>query len=95
MYDVVRLEKSAYEDGPAAAKKYLKPEKMVPADDRIKAIATSIEFSGFHVRTIWVIATTKMTTTSGFIGKDGQGSGEIRITIQSGKVSFQEEIQLF
>lgn len=36
-----------------------------------------------------------MTTTSGFIGKEGQGAGEIRITIQSGKVTFQEEIQLF
>ena len=33
----------------------------------IKAIATSIEFCGFHLRTIWVTATTKITTTSGLI----------------------------
>ena len=39
VYDVERIEKGAYADDAAAAAKYLKPERMVPADETIKAIA--------------------------------------------------------
>jgi transglutaminase-like putative cysteine protease len=39
VYDVVRIEKSAYVDDPAAAARYLQPEAMVPADASIKALA--------------------------------------------------------
>ncbi len=36
-----------------------------------------------------------MSKTHGYIGNPDQASGEVKITIQSGKVSFQEEIPLF
>jgi len=39
IYEVVRLEKSAYAGDPQAAARYLQPEAMVPADESIKAIA--------------------------------------------------------
>lgn len=39
VYDVFRVEKSAYAATEAEAAKHLSPERMVPADDRIKAIA--------------------------------------------------------
>ncbi len=40
-------------------------EAMASDDIGIIAIATRIEFCGFQLRTIWVMATTKSTTTSG------------------------------
>ena len=40
-------------------------EAIASDDSGIMAIATRIEFWGFHLRTIWVMATTKSTTTSG------------------------------
>jgi len=39
IYEVERLEKGAYAGDRAAAAKYLQPERMVPSDDKIKAIA--------------------------------------------------------
>jgi len=39
IYNVERLEKSAYPDDPAKAAKYLQPERMVPSNDTIKAAA--------------------------------------------------------
>jgi hypothetical protein len=39
VYDVERIEKSAYSDDPAGAATYLQPERMVPADENIKAAA--------------------------------------------------------
>lgn len=39
VYDVERLEKGAYADDPTTAVKYLQPERMVPSDDTIQAIA--------------------------------------------------------
>ena len=39
VYDVERLEKSAYADSPGNAAKYLQPERMVPSNETIKAIA--------------------------------------------------------
>ncbi len=39
VYDVVRLEKSAYAGDPQAAARYLQPEAMVPADASLKALA--------------------------------------------------------
>ena len=39
VYDVERLEKGAYADDPAKAAKYLQPERLVPSDEKIKAIA--------------------------------------------------------
>ena len=39
VYEVVRLEKSAYPGDPVAAARSLEPETLVPADDSIKAIA--------------------------------------------------------
>ena len=39
VYDVERMEKSAYAGDPGEAAKHLGPERLVPADDRIKAIA--------------------------------------------------------
>jgi hypothetical protein len=39
VYEVERLEKGAYADDAAAAAQYLKPERMVPADETIKATA--------------------------------------------------------
>lgn len=42
VYDVVRLEKGAYADDPARAAAHLKPERMVPADDKIRAIAEKV-----------------------------------------------------
>lgn len=39
VYEVERREKSAYAGDPAKATKYLQPERMVPSDDKIKAIA--------------------------------------------------------
>ena len=40
-------------------------DAMATEESGIRAIATSIEFSGFHLRTICVMATTKITTTNG------------------------------
>lgn len=37
----------------------------------------------------------EMSATKGYIGKKEEAAGSIKITIQSGKVSLQEEIQLF
>jgi hypothetical protein len=37
----------------------------------------------------------EVSRTHGFIGKQEQASGEVKISIQSGKVSLQEEIPLF
>ena len=39
VYDVDRLEKSAYPDDPGKAKKYLQPERLVPSDEKIKTAA--------------------------------------------------------
>lgn len=39
VYDVVRFEKGAYTDDPVRALKNLKPESMVPSDDKIKELA--------------------------------------------------------
>ena len=39
VYDVERREKSAYAGDPTAAAEHLKPERMVPSDDTIKAVA--------------------------------------------------------
>jgi len=39
VYDVERREKGAYADDPAAAADYLQPERMVPSDHAIQAIA--------------------------------------------------------
>jgi hypothetical protein len=39
VYDVERMEKGAYADTPEEAAKHLQPERMVPSDDKIKAIA--------------------------------------------------------
>ena len=39
---------------------------MTSDDSGISVIATRIERSGAQVRTIWVMATTHSTTTSGF-----------------------------
>ncbi len=39
VYDVSRLEKGAYAEDPANAAKHLKPERKVPSDDKIKALA--------------------------------------------------------
>jgi hypothetical protein len=39
VYEVVRLEKSAYAGDPQAAARHLQPEAMVPADESMKAIA--------------------------------------------------------
>ena len=39
VYEVSRLEKGAYADSPASAAKHLKPERRVPSDDRMKAMA--------------------------------------------------------
>ncbi len=39
VYEVERLEKSAYAGDPDEASKHLRPERMVPADERIKGIA--------------------------------------------------------
>ncbi len=39
VYDVFRIEKGAYADDPLHAVKYLQPERMVPQDDTLKAIA--------------------------------------------------------
>lgn len=39
VYEVVRLEKSAYADDPQVAARYLQPETMVPADASLKALA--------------------------------------------------------
>jgi hypothetical protein len=41
-YDVVRLEKSAYEAPAAEAAQYLQEERLVPADDRIRATAEDV-----------------------------------------------------
>jgi len=42
VYDVERLERGAYPGSSAEAEKYLQPERMVPADDKIKAIAEEV-----------------------------------------------------
>jgi hypothetical protein len=42
IYDVVRQEKSAYADDPIAARMYLEPERMVPSDPTIQAIADDV-----------------------------------------------------
>lgn len=39
VYDVFRVEKGAYADDPIQAAEYLAPERMVPQDDKFKAIA--------------------------------------------------------
>ncbi len=39
VYEVERLEKGAYPGDPDEAVKYLRPERMVPADERIKGVA--------------------------------------------------------
>lgn len=39
VYDVDRFEKSAYPGDPDKAKKYLRPERMIPSDNKIKAAA--------------------------------------------------------
>jgi hypothetical protein len=39
VYDVFRLEKGAYADDPVSAATYLKPERLVPADNTLKAAA--------------------------------------------------------
>ena len=39
VYDVERLEKGAYAGDPAAAAKHLQPERLVPSDAKMKAIA--------------------------------------------------------
>jgi len=39
VYDVFRTEKGAYADDPAQAARHLKPERMVPSDDAVKALA--------------------------------------------------------
>jgi hypothetical protein len=39
VYEVERLEKGAYADDPASAAKHLGPERMVPSDERLKAVA--------------------------------------------------------
>ncbi len=39
VYDVERLEKAAYAGDPAEAEKHLRPERMVPADETIRAAA--------------------------------------------------------
>ena len=39
VYDVLRREKGAYADDPETAAKYLGSDRMIPADDRIKAAA--------------------------------------------------------
>jgi hypothetical protein len=39
VYKVERLEKGSYDGDPADAARYLAPERMVPADEKIKAIA--------------------------------------------------------
>jgi hypothetical protein len=39
VYDVFRVEKGAYADDPARAATHLKPERMVPSDDKVRTIA--------------------------------------------------------
>ncbi|MBN1758601.1 MAG: transglutaminase domain-containing protein [Chitinispirillaceae bacterium] len=39
IYDVERLEKSAYTDDPEKAEKYLQPDRMIPSNEKIKAEA--------------------------------------------------------
>jgi hypothetical protein len=39
VYEVERMEKGAYTDDAAAAAQYLRPDRMIPADEKIKAIA--------------------------------------------------------
>ncbi len=47
VYEVERLEKSAYAGDPCEAAKYLQAEKMVPSDDNLKAIAEKV-IQGHH-----------------------------------------------